>query len=161
MSWDAPQRIAPEGQDEDALKRAFAGFLIRNPMRPGDAAALVFPGMANAGRALQAAEFWPLDPLVRAHLDAIRDGETEHNYLPGKDEVAHEILTKARNAKSVSEAVAAYKLYGEYQGHIVRPGDSSNPVHVVSRVMHVPIAASNEDWEERTERQQAALVANA
>lgn len=113
--------LARDGEAEADLKRAFADALLRNPKKPAEAAYLVFPGGANAGRALQAANTWPHDPEVRKlQADLIAEHGAEH-FLPTKEEVAMELLALSRDAEQSGQTrLGAYKLYLEARGELAR-----------------------------------------
>lgn len=109
------------GEDLDALQREFAGAYLRNPRKPAEAAYVVFPGAANAGRALQAANTWPNDAAVKKLMaDLVAEHGAEH-FLPTKEEVAMELLAMSRDTEQLGTVrLGAYKLYLEARGELAR-----------------------------------------
>lgn len=126
---ELPFHLYP-GENLAELQKRFASIFARTPNDPKKAAFIVFPGPENLGRALQAASIWPHDPVVRALVDAIWDGN-EEDYLPTKEQVAREILTLAQTARATDERLKAYDLYGKYMGFTnkdQKPPPSANPL---------------------------------
>ncbi len=113
-----------ELEDQEGLKRAFAEALLRNPSKPAEAAFKVFPGAANTGRALQAANRWPDDDEVKSIMAALVQEHGAEHFLPTREEVAREILEIARGPETETRhRLDALKLYGDFMGHTGKAAD--------------------------------------
>ena len=138
-----------------AQKRAFAAAFVRhkNPLR---AANEVAPGNFPLANSISVA--WPHDPEVQAFIDAIRaDVPDELDLLADKADVARRLLEIADSAPDAKDKIAAYKAYAELRG-FTKP-DKNPPKNDAPKVMAYRDFGTDDDWEARTEAQQAELAA--
>jgi hypothetical protein len=170
MSYElTPENSTPwmRYQSEER-KLAFAGFLFVRPNTPSgrfEAACLTFPDQCDDNLARTAAEEYPFDRVVIAELARL-NGEADDAALPSKAEQARAVYNMAQDAsRSVTERLAAHKLYAELMGHIHKPtegGGGGNTYIDNRRVMLMPSAPSDPDeWERQAVAHQAKLVADA
>lgn len=154
-----------------AQKEAFGIALALSPDDAFKAACAVFGD--DSGGALKASQTWLKDPVViAAKLKFIEDNGRAAD-LPTKDEFAAEVLKMARQKSDDGQRfiydgkdrLAAYKLAAEVMGYMPKPGSINlNQVNNDNRtqnVMYVPQPSTNDDWEERLAKQQAALTSVA
>lgn len=155
MNW----QVAYEFTDED--KKHFAAELLRQPKEPYKAAVAVFgASKEEVGKCSYVAMHWPGDREVIAFThDLLKDGGVA-NFLPTKEEVARRVWEWTENAISMDDKIKAAKLLCEIQDYIAKPGTNVN-VHVTNRVMEVPVAMSDEAWEQAAAAQQAQLTRDA
>jgi len=96
-----------EGEDELALKMAFAHHWAKNPHKHGRIGYDIF---VDDWRALPASIHWPSDAVV---LDEFTRATRE---IPGKEEFAREVLNYARDLRSPTERINAFKLFADMCG---------------------------------------------
>jgi hypothetical protein len=149
-------------------KKAFAAFLFVRPDTDAgrfEAACLTFPDQCDDNLARQAAVEYPFDREVIAELARLRT-ETDDGALPSRAEQARAIYNLAAdNTRTVSDRLAAHKLYAELMGHVQKPSEAarSNNTYIDNRrIMVMPATPANADsWETQAVGQQAKLVADA
>lgn len=149
-------------------KKAFAAFLFVRPdteMGRFEAACLTFPDQCDDNLARQAAIEYPHDREVIAELARLR-GATDAAELPSRAEQARAIYNMAADTtRSVSDRLAAHKLYAELMGHVQKPTEGNRPNQIYNdnrRIMVMPAPPANVDsWEAKAVGQQAKLVADA
>lgn len=111
---------------------------------------LMFNG--NLSCQLYAHNNWFVDKEVKQYTLDIQDLGYE-GVLPSKEEVALEILEKARRTYSTSESVQAYKLYLELTGALGKSVETSN----VQNVIYLGEDSRSDQWEESLLKNQKEL----
>lgn len=107
--------LAAVNEDEGALKRLFAAALLRDPHDVVGAGRRAFPGKTNHGRAIEASQTWPTDPVVLAILEELTSDEG----LPSREHVAREVWARAMDPEAADkDRIAAFKLYSEIMGSL-------------------------------------------
>src|SRR6187551_825284 len=96
-----------EGEDELALKMAFAHQWARNPHKHGRIGYDIF---VDDWRALPASVHWPSDPVVLEEFTRIT------REVPQKEEFAREVLNFARDIRDPRERTNAFKLFADICG---------------------------------------------
>ncbi len=104
-----------DGEDELALKMAFAHHWARNPHRHGRIGYDIF---VDDWRALPASVHWPSDPIV---LDKYT--KLSRN-VPEKEEFAREVLNFARDIRDPRERTNAFKLFADICGFTARDANA-------------------------------------
>lgn len=155
-----------------ARKKRFAALYRARPQNTQgrmEAAMLTFPDEVDNALVFKAADEYPYDRVCVDERDRL-DLEEKGVGLPTKELQAREIWNMANDmTKSVTERLAAHKLYAEIQGNIVKgaPGGGAAPTiyNDNRRVMYYPSipqgAAAVDAWENQAIDQQARLVADA
>lgn len=166
--WFRPVVIF-DGEDEDALKREFALLWAKYPDRqPAEIGQHLFANLVEPMRGLQAGAVWSRELAVIEQRDyyKLNGGDLDTSDLPTKEQVAREVIAKARTLTDPKESLAAYKLYSEIAGFIEKPGVivNNNDNRVVN-VLRVPTRditpADDEDFRVKFKAQQTKLVADA
>jgi hypothetical protein len=145
--------------DADEQKKLYAVALVKSQ---GDAylAALALFGN-DIPRALSISREWPNDPVVQA---ALAEEEDNPVHLPDKLKVAWRLWELA-NAKAVEakDQIKALDQYAELMEFKPKAGTTINNNTLVDNrsVMVVTDHGTNEEWEAKLRRQQAALVNDA
>jgi hypothetical protein len=146
----------PPGDDTDALKRAFAVALCRNPNEPYQAARQIEP---NAGRASYIAAYWPGDPLVMSHMEKVSVDQGAAAFLPTKEEFAKRVLDASQEITRHDVKLDYMKLFAAVMGYVEKPSDRPNVnVAIVNKVMAVPRYPNKEDARHAIAAQQAKLI---
>ncbi len=134
-----PEKATPQKQkasvfeNETALKKAFAAFLLKCPEDPYRAALAVIDTSKDAGPAMLAANLWPNDAIVKAEMARLLEEKGEFAFLPSKVELARSIWERAhRDGTEDADAVKLLKLYAEVMDFIPKPGAKSNVGQVVN-----------------------------
>ena len=96
-----------DGEDELALKMAFAHHWARNPHRHGRIGYDIF---VDDWRALPASVHWPSDPIVLDEYTKLS------RIVPEKEEFAREVLNFARDIRDPRERTNAFKLFADICG---------------------------------------------
>lgn len=126
--WSEADNIFLEGENQEALKRAFAAAYLKNQKDPYIAAKKVFPGQQNLNRITTVAFYWPNDKDVLQYMEEIVAEFGSAAYLPSKEEVIRKILDLAEQQHTpVKEKLAAFKLAAEMSGHITNKVQVSAP----------------------------------
>ena len=129
-----------------ALKKLFAAAWLRQPENPFAAAREVEPD--HAGRQYYISENWLTDPVVIAEKDRLVALLGPIARVPTKEEFALEVYRK--KCKSDSEQLAYFKFFAELMGYTADKGGAPN-VNINNmvgvRIMPVPLAASDDEWE--------------
>lgn len=163
MSWHQSGPPILEGEDERELKLAFARYCFENPDLENEAGYAVFPGRENFGRALQA-QVWLHDPVVRAERRRLGGTEAEVKVaLPTKEQLAKEVVDRARGAVEDKDAVAAYKLAADILGYAEKaPMIDNRTINILKVPARVGTSKEEQDdWGRRFKAQQTKLVADA
>lgn len=141
-------------------KKTFAGHLLRDPAEPLKAAIATFGAHKDdVGKCSWVAAYWPQDREVIAHSIALLSHGGAADFLPTKDEAMQRVWQWTQSGP-YDERIKAMRLLADIADWIPKPGTSVN-VTVQNRVMEVPVAASDADWEQAAQTQQAQLVKSA
>lgn len=148
--------------DDTAQKLEFAAHLLKMPDKALEAACLVFPANDQLGKALQVAQQWPNDPLVRAEQTRILGTGDARAFLPTKEVQAQAIYALAEDKMAaVEDRLKAHKLYAELMGFIEKPLPGIQQNILNQGVMIVPMVKSDDDWEAGAIEQQRRLTATS
>lgn len=142
-------------ETELELKKQFAYELLRNPNNPFAAAnEMAVPQEVRTHMVSN----WVFDPVVQKFKDELLDEHGPRHFLPTREDAARLIWERAQNCKP-EDFGKLMKLYGDYMGFIEKPGVTvNNTTNVQHNIMHVPMAAGEDEWERRAVTQQANLV---
>jgi len=152
---------AADSRDEDTLKDAFAAELLRTPNDPFKAAQKI---VGNTIRALQMSQDWPTDVYVLKRQVELIEEFGEDNFLPSKLTLARRIYELGETTTaSISERLAAYRLYADLRNFIEKPSliNQNNLTVNNNKVMVVQDFGSDDQWEETAKNQQMKLVSDA
>jgi hypothetical protein len=145
----------------DDEKQRLAAAFLRYPSEPLKAAISVF-GAAEIGKASWAAFALVQDTEILAlQAKLIVSADGLKHLLPTKEAVALRLWNWSDQAFELDDKIKATKLLCEILDYIPKPGTNINFNKVVNKVMLVPTAASDEEWEKNIAEQQAKLVADA
>lgn len=166
--WFRPVIIFDD-EDEDTLKREFALLWAKYPNNTAaEIGQQLFANRVEPMRGLQAGAVWSRELAVIAMRDdfILNGGDAEASDLPSKEQIGREIIAVARAARDPKDRLAAYRLYGEINGHIEKPGVTvNNNDNRIVNVLKVPVRdatpADDADFDRRFKLQQTALVENA
>jgi len=115
-------------QFTDAQREQFAGELLRNPLKPMDAAIAVFGTERMGVTAFVAAE-WPNDPkILEITNKLLGTKEGASAFMPTKEAAAIRIW-QWTNEGPKDERIKAMKLLAEVSGWIEKPDTSGAEVH--------------------------------
>lgn len=151
--------------EEAERRKRFAYQLLRDPENVYKAGFAAYPegdGIAHA-LAMEAATLWPDDSeMIQLQAELI-EKYGENHFLPSKSQLAREVFKTVQNGKTAADKTAAAKVYAEIMGFIEKPAPAVqvNQNNITNKVMVVPMAPSNEDWEAKAQRAQAKLFAEA
>lgn len=143
--------------DLEQLKLEYAAQLLRcdDPFKAA------FATTADSGLALQIAKSWPKDLAVLKEKERLMQSGDAKSFLPTKETQAKDLYAMAQNEKEAfDDRLKAHRLFAEIMGHIEKPTQGGNINIMAQGVMVVPMASSDEDWEQRAKKQQAALIGN-
>lgn len=145
--------------NEIELKRQFAEALIKNDDDAFRAALSLFP---QVGKALQVANAWKNDDVVKQfRADALNSVDAAL-LLPSKEKQAFDIYAIATNTSIAPEdRLKAHRLYAEVRGFIEKPQAGGNLNVLNQGVMLVRDHGSDDDWEAKATEQQRKLISNA
>jgi hypothetical protein len=104
-----------DGENELALKMAFAHQWARNPHKHGRIGYDIF---VDDWRALPASVHWPSDQVVLEEFTRIT------REVPQKEEFAREVLNFARDIRDPRERTNAFKLFADICGFTAKQGDA-------------------------------------
>lgn len=116
-----------EGEDETALRDKFAQLCAKYPDQdPYEVAAFVFKDLVDPfSRSQQAAMLWLKDLEVKELIGKYRTDSVRED-LASKEEAAKLAWTLANDHDvPTKERIAALKLYGEFNGMIVKVVDKT------------------------------------
>lgn len=147
--------------DETLLKTQFACAWLRNPRNPYAAAMVVFP--VDCGRAMLVSREWIFDAEVLAIKEAELAEHGPEGFLPDEFEQARDLYDLAMSDRiDPKDRLGFHKLYAELRGHIKKEAATVvNNLTDNRSVMIVKDHGTNEEWEAKLQRQQAALVNDA
>lgn len=124
--WNARPTIL-EGEDETALRNEFARLVAKHPaadiFQVGE---YVFQNLKDPGlRGQQAAMIWNKDLEVQELITKYRNGQDKSD-LPTKEDAARLAYSIAEDLRTEQkDRLAALRLYGEFNGMIVKAIDKS------------------------------------
>lgn len=152
--------------NEIEQKKKFAYEFLRDPNNSFGVAKNIFNDPYDpkiVGKALRISREWPKDPVVIAEKERLLKNNGERHFLPTKEQLSRELLTKAREAKDFDSSHKFYKLYAETQGLIEKPTTNitANIQNHSNRVMVITNNGSDEDWEVKAKAQQEKLINDA
>lgn len=163
MSWALQAPPLNEGEDEYELKLRYAAIIAANPNNYMNAGYKLFPGIENAGRAMQC-RAWLSDPIVQTEIERLGESGEVESVLPSKEQVAKEILDTARATNVTKDRLDGFKLFGEFMGHISKGPAIVNDNRVVN-VLRVPTRdvtpEDDADFDTKFHAQQTRLIADA
>jgi hypothetical protein len=147
--------------DSDVLKDAFANALLRTPYDPFGAALSIFGN--DTMKALQVSKEWTHDFYVLAKQAELLEQYGEDEFLPSKTVLARRIFELAETSRDAKDRLAAYRLYGELQGHIKKDGGTNVQFNNVTnnRVMVIKDHGNDDDWERKAQKHQTKLIEHA
>jgi len=156
--------VIREGEDEYALKLAYARAVFDLGTNWREAGFRVFPGPENRGRALQA-DAWYSDFDVQEELKRLRSDNTIG--VPTREDLARE-LSAVMKAPETSKAdkIKAGLAIGEILGYIKQPSNVNvNNGVINNNVLRVPAKPRTpeeaETYEMRLKQSQLKLVSDA
>lgn len=163
MSWkgssDLTELDLAEIQREKREKEAFAVASLHWPADAYQAALSVEP--YNSQRCTFIAQFWPEDPYVLAHRAKLLTDVSQ--LLPTKVQIAYKAMEIVHDRfASADQKLKALRLVTDMQGW-TGPGVhtqvvTNNQIGTANRVMEVPIAMDQNQWEALALKQQEALT---
>jgi hypothetical protein len=143
-------------EQEVRFKKLFATALMRNPANPFACAREI---ETDESRVRQMAIEWPTDPDVaeyRRELLAVRGVAAQ---VPSKEEFAVHVYDELKTAPA-KDRLAYMQFFARLMGFI---DDKASGVNVNigggARIMPVPLAASDEEWERAAKAHQERLTA--
>lgn len=142
-----------------AQKAAFAEELLRNPNDPYGAATKIFG--QGTELAITAGRDWIRDIEVLNKQKELIEENGEETYLPNRAILARRVFEIGESSRcSVTERLAAFRLYADLRNFIEKPGVSIDNRTMIqnNKVMVIKDHGSDEEWEEKTRVQQAKLV---
>lgn len=145
--WTEPKTALYAEPHATALKKQFAAAWVRQPDNAFAAAREV---EQHVGMAAYIAQQWIEDEQVLAFRADIIAERGPIAKVPTKEEFAVELYTVAREAKAVGDKLRAYEFFAKVMGY-VDTGRSEGGVNVnimnAPKIMAVPLAASDEEWQ--------------
>lgn len=156
-----------DDEDEISLKREFAALWAQYPTyQPNEIGLQLFANRREPMRGLQAAAVWSRELAVVALRDEFILNGGEEPGETDKSQVSQEVLAIARTTRNPEVRLKAYKLWGELNGEIAKPGvtinQNDNRTVNVLRVPTRDITPEDDlDFDRRFEAQQLRLVAEA
>jgi hypothetical protein len=140
--------LYPSQEIETALKKLFAAAWLRMPDNPFAAAREVDP--ENPGKQYYISQHWINDPVVIAEKEKLVAHYGPVARVPSKEELALEVYR--RECKDDAQKLQYLKFFAQLMGYTEeaeggRPININNMVGV--RIMPVPLAASDDEWEKR------------
>lgn len=145
-----------EATDE---KQLYALALLKTPNDPYKAALDVVAG--DCARALVMSREWPQDPEVIEYKTQALQDMGEDAFLPSKADVVRAIWQKAEECRDADTAFKGYKLVADIMGYVEKPGGTTinnNTLVDQRKVMVVTDHGTDEEWEAKLLKQQAALT---
>jgi hypothetical protein len=151
--------------NEAKRRELFAYQLLKEPGEVFKAGFAAFPeGTPEAhALAMQAATEWPSeDEMIELKTELVAKHGEAH-FLPSKGDLAREVYKIVKDGRTNMDKLSAAKVYAEIMGFIEKPGPAVqlNQTNVTNKVMVVPMAPTNEDWETKAMTAQNKLFAAA
>ena len=145
---------------DDATKLRFAAALLR--LNNGNSAANEVLGDRGIGERMWLATILPVDAVVVAEMDRLKDEQGEMAFLPSKAALVRQILARAENTQDNSEYVELMKLAANMMGFVEKPGAGMNVGNLIqNNVMYVKDLGTDQEWENKAREQQRLLTLNA
>lgn len=129
-----------------ALKKLFAASWLRQPDNPFAAAREIEPDAP--GRQYYISTHWIEDPIVIAEKERLVSLYGPIARVPTKEELALEIYKK--ECKDDAQKLQYLKFFAQLMGYTDDENSAkriNNNIMVGVRIMPVPLAASDEEWE--------------
>jgi hypothetical protein len=154
-----PTELGAAVVTEDEGKRRFARLMLQ---KPGDIRACAHDlaysvGIFDAQQIENIAKYWPYDPLVMAERERlIAEAGGPEAFLPGKTELGYALWKIADSNADLDGRLKAMAQYSKLMGLDV--DKAGIQINVVNKVMLVPSAETDEEWEARTALGQRKLI---
>jgi hypothetical protein len=144
--------------DDTNDKQLYAHALLKHPDDPYKAALMVVGG--DLARGLVMSREWPQDPEVIEYRAMALADKGEDAFLPSKADVVRAIWDKAEKCRDPDVAFKGYKMVADIMGYVEKPGTTINNNTLVDqrKVMVVTDHGTDEEWEAKLLKQQAALT---
>lgn len=156
---DMPTVVASENFiPEDEGKRRFARLLLEHPGDiPACAHNLAYSvGIFSPEQINNIAKYWPFDPVVTAEKDRLlAEKGGPDAFLPGKTAVGYALWKIADSNLDAETRIKALQEYSKLMDF--HPKANQAPIVIVNKVMAIPMAESDDEWERRAEAQQRKL----
>jgi hypothetical protein len=137
------------------LKKLFAAEWLRTPDNPFEAARKV---EQHPGKAIWIGQNWTTDEAVLAEKARLMAALGPIAKVPDKNTFAAEIYENARECKTAGDKLAFFKFFAQVMGYTAdAPGVNVNVLQG-AKIMAVPVAASDDDWEASARKHQELLL---
>lgn len=139
----------PDDETTLLLKKRFAAAWLRNPDNAFAAAREIEPD--EPGRQYWISNNWVTDPEVIAERDRMFAQGGALSRVPTREDLALEVYN--HKCKDDSTQLQYYKFFADLMGYIKKDENGGNTTNINllnapgARIMPVPIAASDEEWE--------------
>lgn len=140
-------------------KKRFALMLLQ---KPGDVQACAHElaysvGIFDATQVQNIAKFWPYDPDVKAEQERlIAEAGGPEAFLPGKTALGYALWKIADSGNAPEVRLRAMEQYSKLMGF---DADKAGiQINVVNKVMSVPMAQSDDEWEAKAALQQRRVI---
>lgn len=146
--------------EEQRLKLAFAGALLKHPQDLEGRFAAALSVTSDTGKALIMANKWLDDATVVAEQQRLTKNadEGDLNFLGTKADFAREVLEAGRQSWDGDTKHKFFKLYAEMRGFVVKADTNVNVQVNNNRVMVVKDMGTDDEWERKAQRQQRELI---
>lgn len=148
--------IYPDLETENRMKRLFAAAWMHDPNNVFDAARTI---ESDEHIAYQVAMSWPNDYhviLFKRELQAARGPLAS---VPSKEEFAAQVYREITNMKDRKDKLAFMHFFAKLMGYTEETKGIAINLGGGPRVMPVPVAASDEQWEAAAMRHSRTLLA--
>ena len=157
--WDTEAQTALYSEPHATLlKKLFAAAWLRMPDNPFAAAREVED---HTGRSIYIGQRWVNDEIVLAEKARLQAVLGPISKVPTKEQFAAEVYLQAKECKTQGDKLAYLKFFADVIGYVERAGNGSNinvNVAMGAKIMAVPIAASDEQWETAARKHQDMLA---
>jgi len=150
--------VQPTVTQEEGKKR-FALLLLQ---RPGDIRACAHElaysvGIFDAVQIENIAKYWPFDPEVKAEQKRlIEEAGGPEAFLPGKTDLGYALWKIADSGSAPEVRLKAMEQYSKLMGFDAEKAGIQ--INVVNKVMAVPMAQSDDEWEAKAALQQRRII---
>lgn len=148
----------------EPLQRLFAAAMLRNPDDPWKAVREVEPD--HHAKQYWILTHWKEHPVVIAERDRLLALQGPLARVPTKEQFALEVYQAGNDAKSHGDKMSAWKFFAELMDYTQKSG-AGNTINfnqqnnnVTNRIMAVPLAASDDEWERTALAHQKKLQIN-
>lgn len=142
---------------EPALKKLFAAAWLRMPENPFAAAREIDP--ENPGKQYYISQNWINDPIVIAEKEKLVAHYGPVARVPSKEDLALEVYK--RECKDDAQRLQYLKFFAQLMGYTDDPENAGRSININNmvgvRIMPVPVAASDEEWEKRAKEHAITL----